>query len=314
MICAATTDAFKTYRFDTREEWLAARRLVVGSSDAAALFGYGYSCQSIYSIWLEKTEGIAPTPTEDDQRRFDYGHMAEPFIRSVFEYEQNLTVHSDPSMTIRVSKEHPFMGASLDGWCVDEDGEAVTELKFLGVHQRNEVKDGIHDKFAIQIQHQLAVTGWKNGYLCVLVGNEPFIHKVPRNERIIQAIRKQSELFWKTVENRVPPEIDGSEATAKAVVMQYPPRDDESTVELPEKFNEIVASMESHTAKKKEHEELARQEKSRILAAMEGADIGYVVGGVTVANRKHGKGRRLKKLDRPPLSLRKQLEAQGIEA
>lgn len=304
---------FSTHRFKDRSEWLAARRLVVGSSDVAALFGLGYACQSIYSIWLEKTEGIAVEPGEEDQRRFDYGQMAEPFIRSVFEYESNLTVQSDPDMTIRVSKEWPFLGCSIDGWVEDEDGPAVTELKFLGSHQRHEVKDGIHDKFAIQIQQQLAVTGWSHGYLSVLIGNEPHIHRVERNERIIQTIVNRSGQFWKMVENKTPPEVDGSKATEQAIIMEHPPRDDESFAELPDEFNEVVAAMEEHAAEKKRHEELERQQKSRIRKALDGADIGYVVGGVTVANRKWGNGRRIQKLKRPPLSLRKQLEAQGIE-
>lgn len=76
-----TDTRYSVERYQSREEWLAARHKGIGASDAAAIVGMS-TYASAYSVWMEKTE---PLRKDDDVDELAYwGLRLEPVIADEF--------------------------------------------------------------------------------------------------------------------------------------------------------------------------------------------------------------------------------------
>lgn len=281
-------------RFGDEEAWLGARNKFVGSSEVAALYGLGYASQSPYAIWLQKTQGVRIPIDADQLKVMNIGKMAEPLIRAVWEQEDGRPIQFDTVPVVRRSRRFPCIGATIDGWVEGDDGPEVTELKFIGVHQRSEFKDTIPHKYTIQIQHQLACTGWDRGWLYAMCANETFRYEVPRHEGIIEQIVNRCEWFMDLCERNIAPPVDGTEATAAAILAQFPVPEPKEVIELPSDFEAIGERLELVKEDLKKLEEEHRELTSKVKAAIGTAEIAYTsAGGYAWHWRKQGKSRAL---------------------
>ena len=78
------------------------------------------------------------------------------------------------------------------------------ECKTTSTFNQNCFDDEVYlPHYYVQMQHYMAVTGWKKWHLAVLIGNHKFIHyECERNEEdIAEIFRKESE-FWDLVRTR----------------------------------------------------------------------------------------------------------------
>lgn len=87
---------------------------------------------------------------------------------------------------------------------------------------------------AIQVLHQLAVTGYDYGYIAVLIGGQEFmIKRVERDDEMIANLIEIERRFWtEHVEKGVPPAFDGSEDATEALKRLYPATNGKS-IDLP---------------------------------------------------------------------------------
>src|SRR3990167_8472211 len=111
--------------YSDRPSWLRARPSFLGASETAAILGLGYADQSLITIYESKVNGCLE---EEEVKRLKIGALMEPVLRQLFEDETGFTVRYKP-FDIRRHPKYPFMGATLDGECTDDDGLAVCELK-----------------------------------------------------------------------------------------------------------------------------------------------------------------------------------------
>ena len=103
-------------------------------------------------------------------------------------------------------------------------------------------------KHMLQIQHYMAVTGFKGTYIAVLIGGNSFKWKfVERDEELISMLIKLEADFWEHVKNGTPPPIDGSEATAKFLADKFAECNSGTSVELPDSASELIAQYEKTT-------------------------------------------------------------------
>lgn len=278
----------------TDREWLGHKRRFVGSSESPALFGLGYSNQSPYAMYVEKTTGKGVEFDAETLRVMELGKLAEPFARSVFEFSTGHKVYCDEGKVIRKSRRWPFMGATIDAW-IEPNGEPeVVELKFIGIHQRWDFAQGaIPHKYMIQLQHQLACTGWKRGWLMALCANESFMFQVEPHDRIVEAVVNKCEWFMGCVQNRNPPPVDGTDATAKALMAQFPEPVPSEVVALDGEFDRIGKSLERIKQRRKRAEEAETMLSNRIRAAIGNAEIGYTPSGHAWKWGKRGRSRAL---------------------
>lgn len=182
--------------------WLAARKLGIGGSDVAAVMSEGYGCPR--ALFYDKS-GVAPdyqhTPSE--KGLFERGHALEPIIADKFVAETGLKVRR---MMTRVSRERPWMRVNVDR-CIEDlhdgNGPGYLECKTANQHVfQNMLEEGMPTHYVLQVQHGLAVTGWKWGFFAVL---EPYTFRFhhfryERNEKLIDVLKRYEDAFWKRVQ------------------------------------------------------------------------------------------------------------------
>jgi predicted phage-related endonuclease len=161
----------------------------------------------------------------------------------------------------------------------DKDGPGCMDAKNVGAYRLDEWKDGVPLYYQVQLQHQMEVTGWKWGSLAALIGGNTFRWMdVERNEDFIEVLRRKTLEFWKLVESRTPPEVDGSASTAE-VLRKLFPRDSGETIALPGEATqwdvEYAEACEQISAAAKRKDAA----KAKLVAALGNATFGVLQSG-----------------------------------
>jgi predicted phage-related endonuclease len=231
------------------------------------------------------------------------GHAAEPFLRECFRIKTGKVCQFDAAKTVRISDRYPAFAASLDGWCVNEDDETrddVVELKAIGFQMRPEyVADELPLRFTLQIQMQMAVTGATDGWLFAMCGMEPIIRHVPRHDRLIDSMHAHAEAFLKLVETKTPPDVDGNEATTKAIALYHGASDGRKIHRLDERFNSHDARIEKLTRIEKRAKELRTKLANEIRSEMGDAELAYQPSGETYSWKSGTKSRSFRRVKMP---------------
>lgn len=265
-------------------KWLEARALGIGGSDAAVIMGMN-QYKSPYQLWLEKTGQVEPPDLSGNQYVY-WGTKNEANIADWFQEETGKRVKR--LGTLR-SMEYPFMLANVDRTVVGEN--AGLEIKTAGVSQYRKWKDDeIPDAYYCQCLHYMAVTGAAYWYIAVLLGgNEAKWKRIERNEEDIQHLIMAETDFWKLVEARTPPPVDGSDSCAAALSAQYKGGDPNYSIILPPDVDGVIASLEDDKAimdaLKKQITEKENRLKALLGNAEEGATDHYRVLWKTQAGR-----------------------------
>jgi predicted phage-related endonuclease len=109
--------------------------------------------------------------------------------------------------------EYPFMLANIDRHIVSENGRGpgVLEIKAPGLQVFSKCKrEGLPDYYLIQLQHYLAVKGWKWGSYGIMNAErwEMLWFDIDRDDELIDYIITHDKKFWnENVLAGVPPEI-----------------------------------------------------------------------------------------------------------
>lgn len=263
------------FTYETREEWLAARLQSIGSSDAACLWRCGYASQSLYSLYCDKAFGQSWQPSKSELRRLKKGQLLEPYIRDIAAEELGVELRTDPPHSLRRSG---LLSASLDAWYGDITNFATetdiipVELKFVGDHNAHEWADGnLPLKYECQVLHQMIVIDAPYGYVCGLCDDELFVRRVERQPEIEAEHLRRCAEFWRHVETKTPPEIDGSEATTDAIKSRWR-REKGPRVEVGDWLDESAVNLEGLKAAAKETKEQIDAIENRIRDAIGDAE------------------------------------------
>lgn len=202
--------------FDSREEWLEARK-TIGGSDAAAVIGKSPYMSNV-ELWMLKTGRMEPDPKIAQNPVVIYGTKAEEHLRELFaldfpEFEvgyapNNMWTH--PGL--------PWAHASLDGWIHDRDGQfGVLEIKTaLITNSRQKAKwdDHVPQHYFIQLLHQMMVSRARFGIILVQQSwiRDGDVFKVTKHFKIntddhlqdMKYLAQQEQAFWKHVEEDKP--------------------------------------------------------------------------------------------------------------
>lgn len=223
----------------SENEWLALRKQGIGGSDAAAICGLN-RWRSPMQVWLEKTGQI---DSEEPGEAAYWGKVMEPIIRDEFGLRSGLKVVQVKSMLQH--RRFPFMLANLDGVVMDPSkGQGVFEAKTAGLYAASEWEKGLPDEYAIQVQHYLAVTGLSYAYVAVLIGGNKFKWQyIEKDEPSIDLLIQLEARFWKSVETRTPPQLDGSRAASELLNRLYP-HGQNKEIKLPPEALELIECYE----------------------------------------------------------------------
>lgn len=257
-------------------EWFDLRRSGIGGSDASVICGIN-RYKSPVELWMEKTGRL---PNQEAGESAYWGTTLEPLVREEFSKRTGIEVKL--AKYILQSEEFPFMRANLDGVCCDPElGDCIFEAKTASAFKLGEWENSIPDEYMLQIQHYMAVTRFKAAYIAVLIGGNTFRwKKIDRDDEIISALIKLEKDFWECVEDDTPPQLDGSDASAKFLAEKFS-ESKNSLVKLPENAAELINKYSSASEKIKALTE-EKQLAENLLKEMLGENEVSVIGENTV--------------------------------
>lgn len=243
-------------------DWLDWRRKGIGGSDASVVCGIN-KYKSPVELWLDKTGQL---PYDEAGEAAYWGTVLESLVRSEFTKRTGLEVRCINQLL--QSKEHPYMLANLDGVCEHPVyGPCIFEAKTSSAYRTGEWSDAIPDEYVLQIQHYMAVTGYPGAYIAVLIGGNTFKWKfIERDEELIAMLVELEGEFWRHVQERIPPVLDGSNASAKFLNSRFPDSVPCSKVELSDdaadllrRYDTACEQLDKATEQKQEAENLLKQ-------------------------------------------------------
>ena len=211
-------------------EWLDQRKKGIGGSDTSVVCGIN-RYKSPVELWMEKTNQI---PVREAGEAAYWGTQLEALVRA--EFTKRTGIEVTHTMQLLQSVEHPFMLANLDGVCEHPElGPCIFEAKTASAYKAREWENGIPDEYQLQIQHYMAVTGYRGTYIAVLIGGNTFKWQfVERDEELIAMLVQLESDFWQHVEDRTPPPLDGSDASAQFLAERFPHSVPQSQITLPD--------------------------------------------------------------------------------
>lgn len=180
------------------EEWHKHRALYRNASETAAVMGLS-PWVSPYQMWELKTGRRAIEVSYPMQR----GMALEPKARAC--YEEVTGYIMEPAVMIDGD-----YSASLDG--ISLSGELLLEIKCPMKGQNGETwlaaVNGVVEKhYALQIQHQLMVTGAAMAHLYVFDGDVGIVVEVKPDATVMDQIRSAWDDFMKLVVSDTPPPL-----------------------------------------------------------------------------------------------------------
>lgn len=199
---------------DERENWLAGRRMGVGSSDAPILCGVGW--RTAAQLYREKVGEVVDVPATGPLKR---GLALEPLVAA--EYEQAMGVELMP-LPPAVHPARSWQRCSPDRRRAD-DGRLV-ELKTVagfGDEWGEPGTDEVPDVYRVQCQHQMGVRGDRQMDLVALdvIAWVPRVYRLELSRDFWEWLTAEVERpFWfDHVLKHEPPSADWSDAFAGKV-------------------------------------------------------------------------------------------------
>ena len=278
-----------------REDWLAVRKQGIGSSDAAAAVGLN-PYKSQLELWLEKTgrDGSLPkTDPHDEESPAYWGNLLEPIVAAHYTKRTGNRVRRINAVLQHPDPDKAWMLANIDREVIGSSEIQILECKTAGINGARLWKEGVPEYVQLQVQHQLAVTGKAAADVAVLLGGQHLeIHRIERDEALIDRLVQLERQFWNFVETDIPPPADGSESAELALRCLYP-EDQGQTVDftqdrtLSAAFADLVSVRQTLDGFTK----LEAQFKQTIQQAMgEASKALFETGSVTWKKAKDGIG------------------------
>jgi len=262
----------------TSEQWLADRRTGIGASESPAVLGLS-PWKSPFQLWSEKC-GLIDPPDMSDNEPAEFGIRLERPIAEAFADRTGRKVNLWPQHSLLRAVDYPWLLCTPDAVQESSRGEGSVQIKTVGQWgYRQHWRDGPPLMYQVQCQHELKVTGFAWGTLVVLIGGQRLRYfDFERNDKFLAALIPKLKDFWRAIETRTPPEVDGSLVTAQ-VLAKLHPDDNGQTIVLPQEATDWTAKLEEAKASIKDAEEVKVACENRIKAALGDATFGLLHDG-----------------------------------
>ncbi len=247
-----------------REKWLASRATGIGASEVASVLGVGFETPA--DVWLRKTDQASERDLAAEVERIHWGNVLEPAIVSQYatpRYANRPTARS--GMLLR-SVEHPWALATLDAITMHPDHGAIPlEAKSSDAFAASDWEEGPPERYFLQVQAQLLVTGAPVGSIaCLLGGNRLVWTDVERDEATIARIVFACSRFWKLVEAREMPPPDATAEWARAFAVAHP--ESGAAIKLGQDARPWADELERAKAEAKAIEARVQRAKNELIA------------------------------------------------
>ena len=268
--------------------WHDLRARHVGGSEVAALFDLpadqrpGYM-MTRFALWHVKA-GNAPPPHVGNPR-VAWGLKLEAVIAEAAAETEGWTFDKGGYVSDATT---PGLGCTLD-FVIHSDpaesGPGALECKNTDwmVHRRSWTDDEPPIHILLQLQHQLAATGYTWGAVAALVGgNDLKIYRYRARPRLIADIRKRVTEFWRSIDEGREPPPDGSDsATAILRALYSSPADEiadmEADIEFADWCKKFREASDGMASANKQRDEAQNHIVSRLGNYQKARSMGYFV-------------------------------------
>lgn len=216
----------------THDEWLEARKLGITGTDLGGLTGVSKYSTPI-KVYLDKLGELEPI--EDNEAMY-WGRVMEDVIAKEFQLRNNVKINKVNA--ILKHKENTWALGNIDRLITNESGEkGILEIKTVSEYIKAMWEgDEVPPQYMVQIQWYMYVTGATFGYFAALIGGNKYVQKyVERDEELINMLVDIAKDFWENnVIKKIPPLVDGSEASSNLLNSLYPSSNENTAFVLPE--------------------------------------------------------------------------------
>lgn len=215
-----------------RQAWLAERQTCLGASDAAVVLGIS-PFKSRYQLWAEKT-GLAPAEDLSDNEVIDWGHRLETPVAEAYADRSGRSIEMWPPYTIVRDPLRNYVACTPDAVqeC-PERGQGLLQVKTTSAFNGSDWADGVPLYYEVQVQQEMHCTGFNWCTVAVLIGGQKLRwFDVEKNDAFIDRLLINLAEFWQLIQDKTPPEVDGSERTAE-LLSRIHPDDNGATTQLP---------------------------------------------------------------------------------
>lgn len=208
-----TVERFKQGKKTERHlAWLKSRKAGVGGSDMSTILGLN-SFKTPYELWLEKTGRVEPEDISD-KWAIVKGNALENELRKRFRAQHSELLVTDGTDKQFISREKPYLRASLDGILQKENGDfGILEIKTASSRRAGDWHDEdgnlrIPPYYLAQVEFYALVTGWTWGYVYAAIGDdEPVEIPFKADVEDMAAIDEAAADFWHFVTTGTPPQL-----------------------------------------------------------------------------------------------------------
>ena len=202
-----------------------ARKQGLGGSDAPVAANLS-KYKSPATLILEK-QGRLPVP-EFETKLMKRGNRFEDVVADIYEEETGRKIRR---IGTRYHSEFAFMLCHLDRQIIsDPRGPGSLQIKTTRLKQ--EWEEGIPDHVMVQVQHELAVTGYSWASVAVLFDLDDFRYfDVERDNELIEYLITIERRVWTMVESGETPPIVWAPDSADLIKRLYP-TDNSQTITL----------------------------------------------------------------------------------
>ena len=283
-----------SYPITDKQSWLENRLLDVTSTEVSALFNLN-PYQTEFELYHQKKDKVVINI--DDNERMAWGRRLEDSIAHEFAERNKISVEP---FDVYMRDPETRMGSSFDYKITSEKEPAILEIKNVDVlaYRKNWIE---HDEYnieppehiALQLQHQLEITGYNVGYIVALVGgNTMKVVRSERDPRIGKLLRGKVENFWERIKLGVPPDVDYTR-DAQCIMKNLCNQADAGTIlEADEDMDKLI---DDYNAVNREYVSLGKQKdsiKAQILERSNNASkIVSVNGTISCGMSKESKGK-----------------------
>lgn len=256
-------------------QWLELRKNFVGASEIAALFDIS-TYQTRFQLWHEKAGNVEPSYFETEEQ--SWGKRLEQAIAEGIAERHGLIVEKCPDYFT-----HPTingMGATPDFLIRNyEDSPGILEIKNVSYfawrnkwfNDAGEIEPPLD--YELQVQSQLACTGYTHACFGVLVGGQDsYKIDVVRHDKAIRMIEQAVESFWDSIRRGDEPEPfnESDYTTALALFERYrkPQKDFTGHAQLPALCSDFLSAKERKNTATSEYKKV----KTQILSILRGAE------------------------------------------
>ena len=200
----------KSYPITDKQSWLENRLLDVTSTEVSALFNLN-PYQTEFELYHQKKDKVVVNI--DDNERMAWGRRLEDSIALEFADRNKFKVEQ---FDVYMRNPETRMGSSFDYKIVSEEEPMILEIKNVDAlayrknwieHDENNIEPPEH--IALQLQHQLEITGYNVGYIVALVGgNTMKVVKSKRDPEIGKLLTQKVKNFWEKIQTNTEPNPD----------------------------------------------------------------------------------------------------------